>query len=73
MTRHPSTIHVRPLDATGDHAASQTCRCNPIQATDMLEPGRVVIVHRRMPDVPDVPPPGADSLLWRSRARRDAP
>jgi hypothetical protein len=71
MTRHPATIHAVPLDARGTHAASQTCRCNPVQAGDMLEPGSVVIVHRHMPDVPDAPPD--DPRLWRSRERRGTP
>jgi hypothetical protein len=60
-----------PLFARGDHRPSASCPCRPIEAEDMLEPRVVVRIHKRMPDVPDVPP--NDALLWRSRARRDVP
>jgi hypothetical protein len=41
-----TTIHVIPIDASGKHVPSQTCGCRPIQGTDLLEPGRVVLIHR---------------------------
>jgi len=47
MTR---PIHAVPLDAAGRHVPSTTCPCRPIEAVDMLEPGRVVLVHRHAPE-----------------------
>jgi len=64
MTRPVDAI---PVDARGDHRPSDSCPCHPIQAGDLLEPRTVVRIHRRMPDVRDVPPPEADALLWRTR------
>ena len=47
-TRHPATIHAVPWFASGDHRPSESCPCGPVQATDLCEPGRLVVVHRRM-------------------------
>ena len=66
MTRPVDAV---PIDARGDHRPSDACPCRPIQGTDLLEPGVVVRIHRRMPDPSDAPPPDADRLLWRSRER----
>jgi hypothetical protein len=62
MTRPVDAV---PLLATGRHIPSDRCPCRPLQAEDLLEPRTLVRIHRRMPDVPDVPP--NDALLWRSR------
>jgi hypothetical protein len=67
MTRHPSPIHAKPVDAAGNHVPSQSCPCGVVLAVDMLEPGRVVYVHRHATWPRDVPPPEADALLWRTR------
>ncbi len=57
MTRHPATIHALPVDAAGDHRPSASCPCSPMQATDLIEPSRLVVIHRHLPDVPDPAPP----------------
>ena len=64
MTRHPSPVHAKPVDAAGHHVPSESCPCHPILATSMTEPGQVVYVHRHAPVIAD-PPPEADALLWR--------
>ena len=64
MTRPVDAI---PIDARGDHRASDSCPCRPIPADDLLEPRVVVRIHRQMPDPRDAPPPEADALLWRTR------
>ncbi len=46
MSRHPAPVHAIPLDAGGLHVPSSACRCRPTQATDLLEPSRIVVVHR---------------------------
>jgi len=56
MSRNP-TLHVVPLDAAGDHIPSGSCPCKPIQARDLLEPGRIVLVHRHRPDPRAADPP----------------
>jgi hypothetical protein len=71
MTAHPSPIHAKPVDAAGHHVPSTTCPCRPIEAVDMLEPGRIVLVHRHAPNPPDAPP--NDAILWHSRERRGNP
>lgn len=71
MTRHPSPIHAKPVDAAGHHVPSESCSCGVVLAVDMTEPGRVVYVHRHAPVVPD-PPPDADRLIWHSRERIEA-
>jgi hypothetical protein len=58
-------IHAIPLDAAGRHVPSQTCPCGVIQATDLLEPGRLVLIHRHA-IWPRDDAPEADALLWRS-------
>jgi len=74
VTAHPSTIHGVPVDAAGRHVASPSCPCRPVLCADLLEPARIVYAHRHnAPGPPDVPPPDADLLLWRSRERRDNP
>ncbi len=50
MTRHPAIVHAVPLDAAGDHRPSASCPCRPIEATDLAEPARIVVVHRHVPD-----------------------
>ena len=52
MTRRLAIVHALPLDAAGDHVASTTCPCRPIEAADMVEPARLVVVHRHVPPAP---------------------
>ena len=46
MTRPIDAI---PLDASGRHVPSDRCMCAPIQATDLLEPARLVRIHHAAP------------------------
>jgi hypothetical protein len=64
MTRPP--VDAVPILARGDHRPSASCPCQPIEASDLLEPSVVVRIHRALPDPRDAPPE-ADRLLWRSR------
>jgi hypothetical protein len=61
-------IHAVPLDARGPHVPLPSCPCHPIEATDLEEPGAIIVIHRHATWPRDqMPPPEADALLWRSR------
>ena len=45
MTR---PIDAVPLLATGRHIAGDRCPCLPIQASDLLEPGVLIRIHRNL-------------------------
>ena len=69
MTRPIDAI---PLDASGRHVPADSCPCRPIQASDLLEPGRLVRVHRHIvaPRDPEPEPEGDGWFL--SAAERHA-
>lgn len=51
-TRAPAVIHANP--GAGNHRPDRTCACGPRVYTDLLEPARLVVVHRA-PEPPDAP------------------
>ena len=62
MTSRPD-MHVVPIGARGNHRPHSTCPCRPVQAVEMMAgtDGRVVYVHRHVPDVP-CSCPGCEAL-----------
>ena len=56
MTRRLPVVHAVPLFIGGQHKAAPTCPCQPIEASDLLEPQQRVLIHRPMPDVRDARP-----------------
>ena len=56
MTRRLPVVHAVPLLIGGQHKASPTCPCAPIEASDLLQPSTRVLIHRDVPDVRDARP-----------------
>ena len=71
-TRQVAPMHVA-LDRR-DHRADRQCECRPIEAHDLAEPSRLVVVHR-WPDKPTPPTTNEDGdggrLIRDQLARRD--
>jgi hypothetical protein len=65
MTRPPATIHVKPVDAAGNHRASPSCPCRPILAVDLMDGplGKVIYIHRHAPEVTDATTPTESAVL----------